>query len=102
MWTSVGEGWGRRDMSSTMWLWSWRLGVGWQCNGQCCWGKAVGGVGHAMDDALVGRGIGGWLAEGQDVGRGPTQFGENAALWCDRRVRGCGIADALKGTGRRD
>ena len=53
---------------------SW--GVGQRCNGQCCCGKAVGGVGHAMDDVLVGHNVGGWLAEGQDVIVGRNIWGE--------------------------
>ena len=33
-----------------------------------------------MDDVLAGRGIGGWLAEGQDIVMGHTIWGEHGLV----------------------
>jgi hypothetical protein len=37
-----------------------------QCNGWCYRGEAVGGVGHATEDAIAGHGIGGVEGQGTD------------------------------------
>ncbi len=49
--------WGRRQ---------WRLGGMRPCNWRCCWGEALGGVGPATDDAIIGRSIGGVEDQGTD------------------------------------